>query len=216
MLPALVPAPLASPLAEVIHSLIAIPIAPSLRPVWLGGRSSSGSGASSPSGSKANQGPVDRALSAFAASRRSFSRSGSPNSSTPSVDIIARVHGLLEVSTNHYLPGTMDPDDIKVRELCKKEGDSSLDDILSPLVLLVTRLALADEITRGRIRDILIPVDLDRTRPLETRADLLGRCLRLLGSIHHARLKDVVGEMFFAICDSDRKLLSLNPGVIFI
>lgn len=214
MLPAHVPAPLASPLAEVIHSLIAIPVAPSLRPVWLGRRSSSSSGSSSPGGSKVNQGPVDRALSAFAAGRRSLSRSGSPNSSVPSVDIIARVQDLLDMSTSHYLPGIMDPDDIKVRELCKKDSDSSLDDILSPLVLLVTRLALADEIIRGRISDIFIPADLDRTHPLEARADLLGRCLRLLGSIHHARLKDAVGEMFFAICDSDRELAFLHQASI--
>lgn len=55
------------------------------------------------------------------------------------------------------------------------------------------------------MREWLVPDDLDRTNPLESRADLLGRCLRLLASIHHARLKDAVGEMLYAICESDRK-----------
>ena len=36
-----------------------------------------------------------------------------------------------------------------------------------------------------------------------TRADFMGRCIRLLGSVYHTRLKDAVGEMLFAACDSD-------------
>lgn len=54
------------------------------------------------------------------------------------------------------------------------------------------------------MREWLLPEDLDRTSPLEARADLLGRCLRLLASIHNARLKDAIGEMLYAICESDR------------
>jgi hypothetical protein len=104
---------------------------------------------------------------------------------------------------SHYLPGDIDPDDPNVREICKKEGESSLDDILIPLVVLMTKLALAEDAVKVRISELLLPADLDRTRALESRTDLLGRCLRLLASIHHARLKDAVGEMLFAICDSD-------------
>lgn len=206
-IPPLTPGPLASPLAECIHSLITIPVSPSLRYVWLGGKPPSRSGTSTPSGTKSNQGPVDRALSAFAAGRRSLSlsRSGSPTSpaSAPTVDIVVRVHELLDGAMSHYLPGRLDPDNIQIRNMCKAEGETSLDDIMSPLVLLVSRLSLADDATRARFREILIPVDLDRTSPLESREDLLGRCLRLLGSVHHARLKDAVGEMLFAVCDSN-------------
>lgn len=125
--------------------------------------------------------------------------------SAPIVDIVVRVHELLDATMSHYLPGNIDPDNIKIREMCKAEGETSLDDILSPLVLLVTRLSVADDTTRARFRDILLPADMDRTSSLELRADLLGRCLRLLGSVHHARLKDATGEMLFAICDSNRE-----------
>lgn len=104
---------------------------------------------------------------------------------------------------SHYLPGDIDPDDASVRDACQKEGDSSLDDILSPLVVLMTRIAHADYDSRVRVREWLLPANLDRRHRLESRADLLGRCLRLLGSVHHSRLKDAVGEMLFAICDSD-------------
>ncbi|KAF7984825.1 hypothetical protein HWV62_10757 [Athelia sp. TMB] len=217
-LPPLSPGPLTSPLAECIHSLITIPVSPSLRHIWLGGKPPSRSGTSTPSGIKANQGPVDRALSAFAAGRRSLSlsrpgsRAGSPTSPVPSPDIVVRVHELLDGAMRHYLPGTMDPDNIQIRNMCKAEGETSLDDVMSPLVLLVSRLALADDTTRVRFREILLPADLDRSRPLESREDLLGRCLRMLSSVHHARLKDAVGEMLFAICDSNATTLSAQVG----
>lgn len=149
-------------------------------------------------------GAIDRALSVLAAGRRSLSRSPSPlpSTATPS-DTLLRAYDLLEVSLNHYMPGDIDPDEPSVRELCKKEGDHSVDDALSPLVVLLARLCLSDEGCRGRMREWLVPVDLDRTSPLEGRGDTLGRCLRLLGSVYHPRLKDAVGEMLFAMCDSD-------------
>lgn len=231
-LPPSFPAPLASPLAEVIHSLITIPFAPPLRFAWFGNMpsttsspSASGKQSSSSSSTKSQQhgssespplgptkekhGPMDRALSVLTAGRRSLSRSASPTAAS-NFDIVLRVHDLLDVSMSHYLPGEVEPDDPSVRDICKMEGESSLDDILSPLVLLMTRLALADEGAKLRIRELLLPADLDRTRALESREDLLGRCLRLLASIHHARLKDVVGEMLFAICDSDGELCSVG------
>lgn len=146
---------------------------------------------------------MDRALSLFAAGRRSLSRSSSPSSTTASnSELLLRIQDLLEISLKHYLPGDIDPDDPSVREACKKEGEISLDDILSPLVVLITRLALVDDSARIRIREWIVPSDIDRTHPLEARSDLLGRVLRLLGSVHNARLKDAIGEMLFAACDS--------------
>lgn len=53
------------------------------------------------------------------------------------------------------------------------------------------------------MREWTVPPDLDRTNPLDERADFLGRCIRLLGSVYHTRLKDAVGEMLYAACDSD-------------
>ncbi|KAJ6516512.1 guanine nucleotide exchange factor [Mycena sanguinolenta] len=177
-------------------------------------------------------GPLDRALSVLSAGRRSLSRSPSPcppTSSSPpshavsaaSRDTLLRAHTLLEVAFTHYFPDATEPDDPSVRELVKSEagpganGSDSLDDELSPLVVLITRLCIADEAFRTRTRDWLVPVDLDRSAAagsLESRPDMLGRCLRLLGSVYHARLKDSVGEMLFAMCDSDATTLSTLLG----
>lgn len=103
------------------------------------------------------------------------------------------------------MPAKIDPDDPSVRERCRNECDSDLDELVCPLVLLITKLCNADEGARKRMREWVLPEDLDRTSPLEERSDLLGRCLRLLACIHHPRLKDATGEMLFAVCDSDRK-----------
>lgn len=43
----------------------------------------------------------------------------------------------------------------------------------------------------------------DRSVPIEQQTTTLGRCVRLMTSIHHRHLKELVSEMLYAICDSD-------------
>lgn len=99
------------------------------------------------------------------------------------------------------MPGCVNPDDPSVRS--RLPDGETLDDLVSPLVILITRFCLGDEDAKVRLRNWFIPPNLDRTKPLEMRTDLLGRCLRLLQSIYHTRLNRVCGEMFFAMCDCD-------------
>lgn len=68
-----------------------------------------------------------------------------------------RAWDLLDITTAHYVPG--DPDDIAVRQLCKTEG-VILDDALTPLVVLLTRLAAGDESARLRMKEWVLPSDL--------------------------------------------------------
>lgn len=148
---------------------------------------------------------LDRALSVLAAGRRSLSRSSSPHP-FPSTPPLQRAIDLLEVAFTHYFPGAVDVDDESVRARCKQEspdGANTLDDVLSPLLVLVSRFCIADDASRSRVRQWLVPEDLDRSAPLEGRADTLGRCLRLLASVYHPRIKDAVGEMLFAMSDSN-------------
>lgn len=119
-------------------------------------------------------------------------------------DTLLHTYNLLDVTLAYYLPEALDPDDASVGEKCKRD-DTTLDELLTPLVLLATRLCIGDEPSRARLRNWLIPSNLDRTRPLEARSDILGRCLRLLGSVYHTHLKKAVGEMMYAMCDSDGK-----------
>ncbi|RDB19581.1 Synembryn-A [Hypsizygus marmoreus] len=246
-LPPTFPSPISAPLTHVIHSLITIPISPSLRPVWFGTsnsnrppeqsistspkqvsasntpqRSASSSRSDSPTRPSPPQvsspispkpSTLDRALSVIAAGRRSLSRSPSLNTATAPTNVLQRACDLLEVAFSHYFPGVLDPDHKEVRDRCKQEApDSSLDDLLSPLVVLISRLCIADEQSRIRVRQWIVPDDLDRTSPLEARSDILGRCLRLLPSVYHPRLKDSLGEMLYAMCDSDASVLSTLVG----
>ena len=153
---------------------------------------------------------LDRALSVLAAGRRSLSRAPSPSTAS-SLDTLQRACDLLETAFAHYFPGDVEPDDLDLRQKVKAETSDSLDDMLSPLVILISRLCLGDEGCKVRVRQWLVPDDLDRTSPLEQRADILGRCLRLLASVYHPRLKDAVGEMLYAAADSDGQYRSFFP-----
>ncbi|KAH9843641.1 guanine nucleotide exchange factor [Rhodofomes roseus] len=235
-LPPSFPSPLVPPMTHIIHSLITIPVTPSLHSKWfqstsrsssprspksressLGSppRSASGSASGSPTlgPSKDKSSAFDRAMSKLTVGRRSLSLSRSTSPNRPAlVDVLLRAYDLLDVSFSHYLPGNIDPDDGSVREKCRAEGNANLDDVLVPLVLLVNKLCTADEGSRARMREWVLPPDLDRTTPLEGRADFLGRCLRLLACVHHARLKSATGEMLYSICDFDASLLASYVG----
>ena len=150
----------------------------------------------------------------LAAGRRSLSsRPSSPSPPNSVADSLQRAYDLLEVSFSHYFPGTIDPDDAEVRQRPKQESDSTLDDLLCPLIMLIIKCCLADAGAKSRLREWILPANLSRSSALEGRADLLGRSLRLLTSVHHPRLKDATGEMLFAICDSDRKAF-FQVGII--
>ena len=158
--------------------------------------------ASDPPPKEIKTGKIDRALSLLSACSRP-SRSPSPISYN-SQDTLLHAYNILDVTLTYYLPEASDPDEASVREKCKRD-DATLDELITPLVLLITRLCIGDEASRARLRDWLIPLNLDRTSPLEARPDALGRCLRLLGSVHHANLSKAIGEMMYAMCDSDGK-----------
>jgi hypothetical protein len=90
-----------------------------------------------------------------------------------------------------------------VRETAKAESDSTLDELLAPLIMLLCNFATGDSGARERMREWLLPANLDRTVVLESRADTLGRLLRLLTSVYHSRLNVTSGELLYALCNQD-------------
>ncbi len=152
-----------------------------------------------------HHGAFDRAKSMLSASRRSLSRSSSPapSPSPPNHDTLLHAYGLLEVSLSHYFPGTVESDDASVRATAKAESESTLDELLAPLVMLLLKLVTGDTGARDRVREWLLPSNLDRTVVLESRADTLGRLLRLLTSVYHTRLNSISGELLYAVCNHD-------------
>ena len=215
------PSPLAPPLNHIIHSLLAIPCTKNLQTIWLPpNRSRRGSPSAgptpliSPSSSLVSDSPreasrphgaFDRAKSMFTTGRLSLSRSSSPARppSPPNSDTLLNAYNLLEVALAHYFPGTVEPDDPSVRATAKAESDSTMDELLAPLVMLLCKLVTGDTGSRDRMREWLLPANLDRTVVLESRADTLGRLLRLLTSVYHSRLNVTSGELLYAICNHD-------------
>lgn len=141
----------------------------------------------------------------FTTGRLSLSRSSSPARppSPPNSDTLLNAYNLLEVALAHYFPGTVEPDDPSVRATAKAESDSTMDELLAPLVMLLCKLVTGDTGSRDRMREWLLPANLDRTVVLESRADTLGRLLRLLTSVYHSRLNVTSGELLYAICNHD-------------
>ena len=234
-LPPTSPCPITSPLSHVIHSLITIPVTPTLRSTWLGPPSTDGdsAGHSPKTGTSRNSesfpgsrsdsparsdhsstsikpSTLDRALSVLTANRRSSSRTPPLNVAT-SYDVLQYAYDLLETCFSHYFPGKTDPDDPEVRAQCKAESADTLDDMLSPLIVLITKLCIADEGSRARVRHWIVPEDLDRSYSLEERPDILGKCLRLLSCIYHPRLKDSIGELLFAVAGSNGRFFISDP-----
>lgn len=239
-LPPTFPSPITPPMTQLIHNLIMVPVSAPLHQKWfpqsapLSSHVSQTSKPSSTTSSPVSKesptlsptsasdslpkegktGKIDRALSMLSGRSRP-PRSPSPNPPSPP-DTLLHTYNILDITLAYYLPDALDPDDASAREKCKRE-DTTLDELVTPLVLLVTRLCIGDETSRARLRGWLIPPSLDRTSPLEAHSDTLGRCLRLLGSVYHTNLKKAVGEMLYAMCDSDgkygnsRTMLMLTP-----
>ncbi|KAH9941215.1 guanine nucleotide exchange factor [Epithele typhae] len=166
--PSTTPLPYTSPLTNAVVALDAVPISPSLKPIW-------------------------------------FPTEGSHG------DMLLRAYDVLDATLARYMPGRVEADDPVVEEQCKEVGEP-LNTFATPLVLLICKLCAADEHSRRRMREWLLPDDLDRSTHLEIRADLLGRLLRLLVSMTHSLLKQSVGEMLFAICEFDGRVLASAVG----
>ncbi|KAG8218233.1 guanine nucleotide exchange factor [Butyriboletus roseoflavus] len=179
--------PLGTPLPHIIHSLMTVPILPTNRSLWFGKQPSAPTLPDSASSSSAGS------------TNRDIPHSGFKDSAL-------RAYKLLDVTLAHFMPGDVNSDDPSIRS--RLPDGETLDELVSPLVILITRFCLGDEDAKVRTRNCFIPPNIDRTNPLETRSDLLGRCLRLLQSVYHSRLNRVCGEMFFAMCDCDATTLS--------
>jgi hypothetical protein len=107
----------------------------------------------------------------------------------PNSDTLLHAYGLLELALSHYFPSTTEPDDPSVRAMAKAESESTLDELLAPLVMLLCKLVAGDTGACERLRERLLPANLDRAVVLESRADTLGRLLRLLTNRDRDRVR---------------------------
>lgn len=129
----------------------------------------------------------------------------------PTADTVQRCFNLINCCLEHYFPGNVESDAKEVRNRAASES-VNLDELLSGPLLLVRKLVDGDVDARRRAKNWILPDDLDRTEPLESRSDTLGKLVRLLSSVYHPRLASCAGEVIFAICDSDPSVMSAQIG----
>ncbi|EJD54167.1 hypothetical protein AURDEDRAFT_157421 [Auricularia subglabra TFB-10046 SS5] len=223
-LPAGAPAPFVPPLTHVVHALIVMPVAPYAQ-TWLAPPPPSPSASPAHAADGTTPPTIRERVLKYLPGRRpaspKSSKPATPASSrppspaaaaaaaVPAADVVKKAYDLLDAATAWYMPD--DPDDAGVRAKATKE-EINLDDTLAPLIILLTRLAGGSDAAKVRLRAWLIPADLDRTKPLEERSDLLGRCLRVMKCVYFPRVKDTVGEFLFTLCDSDATTLCAQVG----
>ncbi|WVF68758.1 hypothetical protein IAT40_003530 [Kwoniella sp. CBS 6097] len=231
------------PLSHVIHVLLAIPFTSRLLPIWHSvptpssptqspatpsptssmktllnklsnmsspssiGRRASGDALSPPN---QGQGKTDSPSS----SRRG---SGSSSTSRPAVQtpsshdptaLPARLLRIFDHFFETYLPWPRKPDDTLPQGL-------AMDELLPPLLLLLTRAAAGSGPIRANLKEALLPPNIDRSAEagaLESRKGTLGNILRLMGCAGHTQSRNTAGELMWAICKGDAADLCVEIG----
>ncbi|KAG9317034.1 hypothetical protein JVU11DRAFT_1216 [Chiua virens] len=155
--------PLETPLPHIIHSLITIPVLPTNRNVWFGKQPSVHSPDSASSSSISSMGGgfketksrlLDRASSVLSAGRRSLSRSSGSRPPTPMLqDSALRAYELLDATLAYFMPGDINSDDPSIRS--RLPDGETFDDLVSPLVILLTRFCLGDEDCQGQDKELV-------------------------------------------------------------
>ncbi|WWC88355.1 uncharacterized protein L201_003265 [Kwoniella dendrophila CBS 6074] len=236
---------LSPPLSHAIHALLSIPFVTRLLPTWhsipIPPSPTPIAGSASPTSSMKNLlnrishmstsqntnkksstppsesliPPIRRRTPSPTSSRRSSNESCSNKKPTvlpPSTqDVSALSSRLLRIFDHFfevYLPWPKKPDDTLPQGLV-------LDEMLPPLLLLLTRAAAGSEAIRKHVKETLLPANLDRSPeagPLESRKGALGDILRLMGCAGHTQSKNTAGELMWAICNNDPADLCVEIG----
>ncbi|WVQ73410.1 hypothetical protein IAR50_002982 [Cryptococcus sp. DSM 104548] len=233
---------LSPPLTHIINTLLAVPFLPRLLPTWtcvpdttieplssptstartllhkLGNlaspsspRKQSASGSLAPPRARS---PAHGDTSSGSSSPRASLSGGRPfgagtaGSSQHKTAFPARLLKVLDTFFETYLPYPTKPDD-------KLPQGLILDEVLPPVLLLLTRAAIGCDTMRVWLKGTLLPPTLDRTPeagPIEQRKGLLGNILRLMSCGGHTVTRISAGEFMWAVCNGDASDLSAEIG----
>ncbi|KAL7410979.1 guanine nucleotide exchange factor [Mrakia frigida] len=196
--PALTSLPLPPTLAQTIHALLTFPTSP-LATIW----------------SPPPPPPKSTSTSLFTRFTPSRSRSPSP---APELNVAGRLFDLVEALTRPWeAPPQLDEDGIEIGSEDGKgrgKGVKEVEEGLAPLFLVLARACSVEDI-RVKVKELIVPDDLDRSAdstPLERRPDVLGRMLRLMLSPVYPQTKIAVGEVFFVLAERNASNMSELVG----
>ncbi|CAG8499936.1 2033_t:CDS:2 [Diversispora eburnea] len=103
-----------------------------------------------------------------------------------------------------------DPDSSSVENNSKYGVD--FDEVITPLVALLRKLAEDDELAKTIGRNQLLPDDVDRSKPLEKGDSISANLIRIMTSVMLPHLRDSVSELLFVLCDQDANLFIHHVG----
>ncbi|KAF9097346.1 hypothetical protein BGX29_008112 [Mortierella sp. GBA35] len=89
---------------------------------------------------------------------------------------------------------------------------TELDEIVPPLVIVLTNIASAGGEGRKAMKARLLPDDVDRSRPLEKGDSFSARLIRRMTSARFPQIKETVSQLLFVVCNEDPALLTRHVG----
>ncbi|KAL1919381.1 uncharacterized protein VTP21DRAFT_2074 [Calcarisporiella thermophila] len=91
-------------------------------------------------------------------------------------------------------------------------GVADADELISPLALLMAKIATEDKAARSKMREKLLPDDTDRTKPLGKGKSFTHRLIQLLTCITLNNSREAMGELLFTLCDEDANVFAHRVG----
>nr|CAG8495504.1 9963_t:CDS:10 [Entrophospora candida] len=104
-----------------------------------------------------------------------------------------------------------DPDSV-INEYDKY--DVSFDETITPLIVLLKRLAEGDQTAKLILRNNLLPDDV--TKPLEKGDSLSARLIRVMTSVLLPNLKESISNLLFTLCDEDDEEKEREAEKLFV
>ncbi|RGB33087.1 guanine nucleotide exchange factor [Rhizophagus diaphanus] len=111
-----------------------------------------------------------------------------------------------------YMAVKNDPDKENAAAGGASNNNLDFDEIITPLVVLLRKLADDDDYAKILIKEELLPDNIDRSKPLEKGDSFSARLIGLMTSVMLPHLKDSISELLFILCNQDANLFVHHVG----
>ncbi|KAI8806291.1 guanine nucleotide exchange factor [Cladochytrium replicatum] len=91
-------------------------------------------------------------------------------------------------------------------------GGQKVDDVLSPLLILMTHLAAGDQRAREMMRGKIMPDDIDRSKPLDKGSAVPNVMIRFMTSVTMNNVRESASELLFELSGADASVLCEYVG----
>ncbi|KAF9949548.1 hypothetical protein BGZ65_007233, partial [Modicella reniformis] len=89
---------------------------------------------------------------------------------------------------------------------------TDLDEILPPLILVLTNIAAVGAEAKAALKARLLPDDVDRSRPLDKGDSFSARLIRRMTSVRFPQIRETVSQLLFVVCDENPSTLTRHVG----